>query len=219
MSSVARYLDQIFEYFPQKADILAYKENLCAQMEVVLKAECASGKTEEEALSIAIASAPSYEEIYDALNIGVRSRECDSVWYRKRVKLMSFWYALAIALFVASPFGMIGLSVWKHVHHLVAGLVILFFFIGAGIGILVYAIREKRILSELLPEKAPAPVRIWSLLLGVLFCLFALVGLVFCLHTLPGKILSRECASSLLDLSVGVLFLVWYSQRKHWNSR
>jgi len=219
VSKVAEYLDQIFAHFPKKAEVVAYKENLCAQMEVVFKAECASGKTEDEALVVAIASAPSYEEIYGTLNIGTLAHECDGLWYRKRVKTVSFWYALAIALFVVSPFGLIGLSVWKHMHHMVAGLVILFFSIAAGVGILVYTRREKNLLREMIPDKALAPARVWGLVLGIFFCLLAVVGLVFSLQTLKGKILSRECASSLIDLAIGVLFLVWYGQQKRWLPR
>ena len=216
---MTQYLDQIFGNFPQTKEVLAYRENLCAQMEVVFNAELASGKTGEEAMSVVISSAPNYEEIYAALNIGEISCVCNAEEYRKRVKSCSFWYALAIALFVASPFGMIGLSVWKHMQNLVAGLVILFFSVGVGIGMLIYATREKRILRELKPETSLAPARIWSLIVGILFCALALFELGFCLHVLNGKVLSRECASSLIDLALGVLFLLYYAGQKRWFSR
>ena len=214
MGMVAQYLEQIFANLPQNERNDAYRENLKKQMKVVFNAECASGKTPDEALAVAVAAAPNYEEICAALEVFETAKVLDSVEYEKRARWNSFWFATAIALFVASPVGMIYLSIWKHSYNLVGSIAMLLSFLGVGVGVLAYALREKRALLEFRPKTALNPVRVWSLLLGVFLVIYAGASLYVSFAWMEGKLFSLLCASSLVECALAVLAFLYYGQMK-----
>lgn len=216
MEKVAQYLDQVFANLPSNEQSLQYRMDLQKQMDVVFRAECATGKSEDDALMVAIKAAPDYEAICKDLHVF----ETDVMWstdrYTKQVYWNSFWFSFALGLMIVSPFGMIALSVWKHAYNLVAGLAVLIFGLGIACGILIYAVREKRALRNKRPKGLQGRAKKRFLILGILFCLIACIGLVFCLAIFEGKALSWECASCLIDAALGVMGISYYAQNKRW---
>lgn len=216
VGKVAQYLEQIFLNLPKSEEVLRYRENLEQQMEVVFRAECASGKTEEEALRTAIHAAPDYEGICAAIGIFENSEICDAAWYVSQVRWCNFWFSFALGLFVLSPCALIALSVWKYTYNLVAGLAVLIFAFAIGTGILLCVQREKRLLRGKVPNAPVKPVRVRFLFVGIFFFLLAAVVLAVYFTVFEGKALSWECASSLIYIALGVMAVSYFIQGKRW---
>ncbi|MBE6916024.1 MAG: hypothetical protein E7471_05255 [Ruminococcaceae bacterium] len=219
MEKVTQYLDQVFFSLPQTEQVLEYRDTLQKQLEVVFRAECAAGKTEDEAMETVVASAPVYEAICRELDIFERERNCDAKWYDREVRRLHFWTAIAIGLFVLSPFAIIAFAVWRWTFNLPAGLAFLCFAIGIGAGILIYVRRERARLKGMNPQGAFSPIHARYLVFGIILCIFSVFALGVSLSFWEGKARYWECASCLIYAAAGISMIVYFGLCRKWLKR
>lgn len=213
---VTQYVNQVFASLPKTEEISAYQETLCKQLDVVFRAECAAGKTEDAAMEVVLASAPDYTAICEELQIFEQQVHCDAREYDKQTRWCNFWAAVSIGLFVFSPFAIFALAVWRWTYNLAAGIAFFLFSIGIGTGVLLYTRRERAMLKEKQPAGTFRKVHVRHLVIGVLLCILAVAALVFSLSVWEGRARYWECASSLLYAGTGVAEIVYYALCRKW---
>ncbi len=219
MEKVAQYLDQVFYNLPKTEQVCEYRDALQKQLDVVFRAEVAAGKSEEQAMETVVASMPDYELICKELDIFERERNCDAKWYDREVRRLNFWSAIAVGLFVLSPFAIVAFAVWRWTFNLPAGLAFLCFAVGIGVGILIYVGRERALLKNMTPQGMLGPVHTRHLVFGILMCIFSVVALVGSFVLWEGKARYWECASCLIYAGAGVSMIVYYALSRKWLKR
>ena len=219
MEKVTQYLDQIFYNLPQNEQVLAYRDTLQKQLEVVFRAECAAGKSEEEAMETVVTSAPDYETVCKELDVFERERNCEAAWYDRETRRLNFWTAIAIGLFVLSPFAIIAFAVWRWTFNLPAGIAFLCFAVGIGVGVLIYTGRERKVLKELSPSGDFGPIHTRYLVFGIILCIFSVFALLVSIRFWEGKARYWECASCLLYAAAGVSMIVYFGLCRKWLKR
>lgn len=216
---MTQYLDQVFYNLPETEQVSEYRNTLQQQLEVVFRAECAAGKTEEEAMETVVASSPDFEAICKELDIFERERNCDAEWYNHETRRLNFWAAIANGLFVLSPFAIIAFAVWRWTFNLPAGLAFLCFAVGIGAGILIYVRRERARLREMDPQGEFGPIHGRYLIFGIILCIFAVFELVVSIMFWEGRARYWECASSLVFAAAGVSMIVYFGLCRKWLKR
>ncbi len=219
MEKVAQYLDQVFYNLPKSEQVLEYRDTLQKQLDVVFRAECAAGKSEDDAMETVVSSAPDFETICKELDIFERERNCDAAWFDHETRRLNFWVAIAVGLFVLSPFAIIAFAVWRWTFNLPAGLAFLCFAVGIGVGILIYVGRERALLKKMNPQGEFKPIHARHLVFGILLCVFALVALGVSLVFWEGKARYWESASCLLYAGAGVAMIVYFGLCRKWLGR
>lgn len=216
VDKVTQYINQIFASLPETEQISAYRETLHKQLDVVFRAECAAGKSEDEAMAVVISSAPDYPVICAELNIFEQETQCDAREYDKQTRWCNFWASVAVGLFVLSPFAIFALAVWRWTYNLAAGIAFFLFSIGIGTGILLYIRRERAYFKAKTPVGTFRKVHVRHLVIGILLCIFAVAALVFSLSVWEGRARYWESANCLLYAGGGVAEIVYYALCRKW---
>lgn len=219
MEKVAQYLDQVFYSLPKTEQVLEYRDTLKKQLEVVFRAECAAGKSEDEAMETVVSSAPDYEAICRELDIFARESNCDAMRYDRETRRLNFWTAVAVGLFVLSPFAIIAFAVWRWSFNLPAGIAFLCFAVGIGVGVLIYIGRERKVLKAMTPKGDFGPIHVRSLVFGIILCIFSVFALGVSIWFWEGKARYWECASCLIYVAAGVSMIVYYNLCRKWLKR
>lgn len=242
METIRNYLEAMFANMPNTPEVLRAKDELGSMMEDKYNELLSEGKAENEAVSIVIAEFGNLDELSETLGIGHVMQGYESVertlitWEQADAYVFQrirnrFLLGLGVMLIIFSPIGCI-LADFKGKSEAIAGLLFLFIFLAAGIGLIIYSsVKMNRwdFLDEypcfidyatsehLMSERAAnRSSRALFLTIGIILCILSVVPVIIFEEIESTYFLTNGVgpAALLVMVGVGVMLIIFSGGRE-----